>query len=65
MTTENRAASCWSIGDADRLRQVVWNLLSNAVKFTPYGAGYQRFVAKPYDFAQFVAAVNDVARHPV
>ena len=25
------------IGDADRLRQVVWNLLSNAVKFTPHG----------------------------
>jgi signal transduction histidine kinase len=25
------------VGDADRLRQVVWNLLSNAVKFTPEG----------------------------
>ncbi len=25
------------LGDADRLRQVVWNLLSNAVKFTPTG----------------------------
>ena len=25
------------VGDADRLRQVVWNLLSNAVKFTPTG----------------------------
>jgi signal transduction histidine kinase len=25
------------IGDADRLRQVMWNLLSNAVKFTPDG----------------------------
>jgi CheY-like chemotaxis protein/two-component sensor histidine kinase len=28
---------CAMIGDADRLRQVVWNLLSNAVKFTPHG----------------------------
>jgi len=25
-----------SIGDSDRLQQVVWNLLSNAVKFTPH-----------------------------
>jgi signal transduction histidine kinase len=25
------------VGDADRLRQIVWNLLSNAVKFTPSG----------------------------
>jgi PAS domain S-box-containing protein len=25
------------VGDADRLRQIIWNLLSNAVKFTPEG----------------------------
>jgi CheY-like chemotaxis protein len=25
------------MGDADRLRQILWNLLSNAVKFTPRG----------------------------
>ena len=26
-----------TVGDADRLQQVIWNLLSNAVKFTPAG----------------------------
>lgn len=25
------------VGDADRIRQIIWNLLSNAVKFTPEG----------------------------
>ena len=31
------AADGMTLGDADRLQQVVWNLLSNAVKFTPSG----------------------------
>ena len=35
-TSEPRAAR-HTVGDPDRLQQVVWNLLSNAVKFTPPG----------------------------
>jgi signal transduction histidine kinase/ActR/RegA family two-component response regulator len=32
-----RAPAMPTVGDPDRLQQVVWNLLSNAVKFTPSG----------------------------
>ncbi len=34
---ETSAPALPLVGDADRLRQVIWNLLSNAVKFTPEG----------------------------
>ena len=33
--TELNLDGCVLLGDADRLKQVIWNLLSNAIKFTP------------------------------
>jgi len=35
LRTQIDARPAMTMGDADRLQQVVWNLLSNAVKFTP------------------------------
>ncbi len=36
-TFTSQLQSVRTVGDATRLRQVIWNLLSNAVKFTPEG----------------------------
>jgi CheY-like chemotaxis protein len=37
LETEGLEPAAHTVGDPDRLQQVVWNLLSNAVKFTPAG----------------------------
>jgi PAS domain S-box-containing protein len=45
LTADVPADIGFTVGDADRLQQVVWNLLSNAVKFTPPG-GHVRLTAR-------------------
>jgi signal transduction histidine kinase len=48
------------VGDANRLRQVVWNLLSNAAKFTPDGG--EVFVRVERDGATARISVRDTGR---
>jgi signal transduction histidine kinase/ActR/RegA family two-component response regulator len=45
-----------SVGDPDRLQQVVWNLLSNAVKFTPAGGRVTVRVARHGDSDELIVS---------
>lgn len=49
-----------TLGDPDRLRQVVWNLLSNAVKFTPEGGKVEVELSSPN--AHFELTVRDTGQ---
>jgi signal transduction histidine kinase len=49
-----------SIGDPDRLQQVIWNLLSNAVKFTPAGGLVRVTLARRGDVDELVVEDNGI-----
>ena len=45
-----------TVGDADRIQQVVWNLLSNAVKFTPPGGTVKISLRRIGDMDEIIVA---------
>jgi signal transduction histidine kinase/ActR/RegA family two-component response regulator len=53
-----------SIGDPDRLQQVVWNLLSNAVKFTPAGGCVTVTVARNGDSDELTVSDTGIGIEP-
>jgi signal transduction histidine kinase/CheY-like chemotaxis protein len=53
-----------SIGDPDRLQQVVWNLLSNAVKFTPAGGRVTVTVARRGDGDELTVSDTGIGIEP-
>ncbi|MEA2561796.1 MAG: hypothetical protein QOH06_3300 [Acidobacteriota bacterium] len=52
------------VGDADRLRQVVWNLLSNAVKFTPKGGRVEVRLERVNSHVEIVVADSGIGISP-
>jgi signal transduction histidine kinase len=54
----SRLESVWTVGDATRLRQVIWNLLSNAVKFTPEGGSIELLLTAQDGEARIVVRDN-------
>jgi signal transduction histidine kinase/ActR/RegA family two-component response regulator len=54
-----------TVGDPDRLQQVVWNLLSNAVKFTPSGGRVKLTLQRIGDSDEIVVADTGIGIDPV
>jgi signal transduction histidine kinase/ActR/RegA family two-component response regulator len=54
-----------TVGDPDRLQQVVWNLLSNAVKFTPSGGRVKLALRRIGDTDEIVVADTGIGIEPV
>ena len=53
-----------TIGDPDRLQQVIWNLLSNAVKFTPPGGRVSLSLRRRGEVDEMVVADTGVGIDP-
>jgi signal transduction histidine kinase/ActR/RegA family two-component response regulator len=58
------AAALPTIGDPDRLQQVIWNLLSNAVKFTPAGGVVRVSLARRDKLDELVVEDNGIGIEP-
>jgi two-component system, OmpR family, heavy metal sensor histidine kinase CusS len=57
-------ASCRVLGDADRLRQLVFNLLDNAIKYTPAGGTITVRGESPNGYAKLIVADTGVGIPP-
>ncbi|HEV3485385.1 MAG TPA: histidine kinase dimerization/phospho-acceptor domain-containing protein, partial [Vicinamibacterales bacterium] len=56
--------SIQTVGDPDRLQQVIWNLLSNAVKFTPAGGTVALSVQRAGDVDEIVVTDTGIGIDP-
>lgn len=52
------------LGDADRLKQLMWNLVSNAIKYTPAGGEVHLSLSKNDGWARFVVQDTGVGISP-
>ena len=59
------AMSLHTVGDPDRLQQVIWNLLSNAVKFTPAGGRVRIDISRQGDVDEIVVSDTGIGIDPV
>lgn len=52
------------IGDADRLKQLIWNLVGNAIKYTPVGGEVKLSLSKDKGWATIIVADSGIGIPP-